>query len=104
MKNVRKYKIDEEMNKLNLPQYKAALKIIPEVLDIAFNTFHNYRKLKVGDKADIPYESVRKFEKMFKLKEGELANFPVDCKSLDLMARERALKRKDQDKDSEDLQ
>lgn len=71
------------MNALNLPGYKAALKIIPEVLDIAFNTFHNYRKLKIGDKQDIPHELVRKLEILFKLKQGELANFSVECKSLD---------------------
>lgn len=88
MKKLRKYKIDEEMNKLNLPKYKAALKIIPEELDVAFNTFHNYRKINIGDKADIPYELVRKLEKLFKLKEGQLANFSVDCKSLDVLITE----------------
>jgi len=70
MKELRKYKIDEMMNKLNLPKYKAALKIIPKTLGIAFNTFHNYRKLKVGDKSDIPYGQVRKLEILFKIKEG----------------------------------
>lgn len=90
MKKLRKYKIDEEMNKLNLPTYKAALKIIPEELGVAFNTFHNYRKLNIGDKADIPYELVRKFEILFKLKEGQLANFSVDCRSLDVLITEQS--------------
>jgi len=90
MKDQRKYRIEEEMTKLNLPRYKFALKAIPELLDIAFNTFHNYRKLRVGDKADIPYEMVRKLEIIFQLKEGELANFPVECKGLDAMMKEAA--------------
>jgi len=68
MKELRKYKIDEMMNKLNLPKYKAALKIIPKTLGIAFNTFHNYRKLKVGDKSDIPYGQVRKLEIRLKIR------------------------------------
>lgn len=88
MKKQKKYKIDEEMNKLNLPQYKAALKIIPEELGISFNTFHNYRKINIGDKTDIPYESVRKLEKYFKLKEGQLINISVEGKSLEILIRE----------------
>ena len=66
------------MKKLNLPDYKAALKIIPEILGVAFNTFHNYRRLCVGDKADIPYEMVNKLEKLFKLKTGHLINFSIE--------------------------
>ena len=88
MKQLRKYKIDEIMNNLNLPKYKAALRIIPKTLGIAFNTFHNYRKLKVGDKSDIPYGQVRKLEILFKIKEGSLANFTPECKSLDLLVKE----------------
>jgi cell division FtsZ-interacting protein ZapD len=98
MKKQRKYKIDEEMNKLNLPKYKAALKIIPEELGISFNTFHNYRKINIGDKADIPYELVRKLEKQFKLKEGQLVNFPIESKSLDALIREMKTKPKDDQK------
>ncbi|MES2457655.1 MAG: hypothetical protein V4594_19010 [Bacteroidota bacterium] len=88
MKDQRKYRIEEEMVKLNLPGYKFALKVIPEILDIAFNTFHNYRKLRIGDKGDIPYEMVRKLEIIFQLKEGELANFSVECKGLQAMMKE----------------
>ena len=82
MKKRKKYKIDEEMSKLNLVAYKIALKYIPEMLDIAFNTFHNYRKMDIDAKADIPYVMVRKMEIFFGLKEGGLANYNVVCKSL----------------------
>ncbi|TCD03091.1 hypothetical protein [Pedobacter psychroterrae] len=82
MKKQKKYKIEEEMSKLNLTMYKRALKYIPELLDIAFNTFHNYRKMAIDAKADIPYGMVRKLEVFFGLKEGELANYTIDCKSL----------------------
>jgi hypothetical protein len=97
MEKQKKYKIDEEMNKLNLPKYKAALKIIPEELGISFNTFHNYRKINIGDKTDIPYESVRKLEKYFKLKEGQLINTPVEGKSLDILIRENRKKSDNQE-------
>jgi len=82
MKEQKKYRIEEELQKLNLVEYKAAIRIIPTVLDIAFNTFHNYRKLSISDTRDIPYDNVRKMEKIFGLKEGGLANFQVECKSL----------------------
>lgn len=82
MKEQRKYKIDEAIRALNLPDYKAALKIIPRELGIASNTFHNYRKLKVTDKTDIPYEMVRKLEIMFKMETGGLANQETRCEDL----------------------
>lgn len=88
MKEQRKYKIDEAIRKLNLPNYKAALRIIPLELGIASNTFHNYRKLKVTDKADIPYEMVRKLEIMFHMKIGKLANSKICCQDLNVLIME----------------
>ncbi|ATP58362.1 hypothetical protein CPT03_18790 [Pedobacter ginsengisoli] len=88
MKEQRKYKIDEAIRQLNLPNYKAALRIIPRELGIASNTFHNYRKLKITDKADIPYEMVRKLEIMFKMKIGELANSQPCCDDLTVLITE----------------
>lgn len=82
MKEQKKYRIDDEMQKLNLLEYKAAIRIIPRELGIAFNTFHNYRKLTIKDTKDIPYESVRKMELIFGLNEGDLINNPIVCKSL----------------------
>lgn len=76
------------MSKLNLTMYKMALKVIPEMLGIAFNTFHNYRKMKIGEKADIPYEMVRKLEIFFGLRSGGLANYNIVCKSLKQVLRE----------------
>ncbi|WP_316790150.1 hypothetical protein [Pedobacter frigoris] len=76
------------MRKLNHVSYKAALKIIPKRLKVASNTFHNYRKLSLNDKADIPYGQVRKLECIFGLNIGELANYSVDCKNLDVLIRE----------------
>ena len=90
MEEPRKYKIEEEMNKLNLKNYKAASRVIPKHLKIAFNTFHNYRKLPVNGKADIPYATVRLLEGIFGMKAGELANYPIELKSLDTLIREEA--------------
>jgi len=90
----RKYKIHEEMVKLNLTMYKIALKHIPKMLDIAFNTFHNYRNMPIDSEADIPYQMVRKMEIFFGLKEGGLANFEIECSSLKEIAREEIKIRK----------
>lgn len=76
------------MSKLNLTMYKMALKVIPEMLGIAFNTFHNYRRMKIDAEADIPYEMVRKLEIFFGLKPGGLANYNIVCKSLKQILRD----------------
>ncbi len=70
------------MNKLNLKNYKAASRLIPKYLNIAFNTFHNYRKLPLSGKADIPYATVVQLEGIFGMERGELANYPLQNKSL----------------------
>lgn len=88
MEKLRKYKIEEEMNKLNLRNYKAASKLIPKYLNIAFNTFHNYRKLPLNGKADIPYGTVRLLEGLFSMKSGDLANYPIQPKSLEMLIEE----------------
>ncbi|MBC8987083.1 hypothetical protein H9X96_15020 [Pedobacter sp. N36a] len=82
MEEPRKYKIEEEMNKLNLKSYKAASRLIPKYLNIAFNTFHNYRKLPMNGKADIPYATVIMLEGIFGLERGQLANYPIEEKRL----------------------
>ncbi|ETZ19304.1 hypothetical protein [Pedobacter sp. V48] len=88
MKEQREYKIDEARRKLNLSNYKAALTIIPRELGIPSNAFHNYRKLKVTDKVDIPYEMVRKLEIMFNRKIGELANSKICCEAQSVLIME----------------
>ena len=90
MEEPRKYKIEEEMNKLNLKSYKAASRLIPKYLNIAFNTFHNYRKLPINGKADIPYATVIMLEGIFGLERGELANYPISEKSLAQLIAEEA--------------
>ena len=88
MEEPRKYKIEEEMNKLNLKNYKAASRLIPKYLNIAFNTFHNYRKLPIDGKSDIPYATVIMLEGIFGLETGQLANYPLERKSLDTLIAE----------------
>jgi len=96
MEKPRKYKIEEEMNKLTLKSYKAASKIIPKYLDIAFNTFHNYRKLPLNGKADIPYATVRMLEGVFGMESGSLANYPIPLKSLETLIEEEKNNNKNQ--------
>lgn len=69
------------MDRLTYSQHKLIKNLIPQIINASINTFHNYRKLKVGDEKDIPYETVRTLEVLFGLEVGELANFEVKCKS-----------------------
>lgn len=79
---LRKYKINDFLLRLTMPQYREAVKIIPRVLGISLNTFHNYRNILSEDKQDIPYEKVALFEKLFEMQVGELINKETRCKSL----------------------
>lgn len=72
-----KYKVNNHLEKLTVKEYKAAIRIIPEVLDVAVNTFHNYRKIKLHDTQDIPYEKVKMLEILFGVRPGELENFAI---------------------------
>ena len=78
----RKYKINDFLLRLPVPLYREAVKIIPGVLGVSTNTFHNYRNILISDFQDIPHEKVILFEKLFELKEGELINKELKCKTL----------------------
>lgn len=80
-----KYKINEYLYQLNVVEYSAARKIIPKVLDISLNTFHNYRNIKIDSETDIPYCVIRKLEILFNVGRGGLENFKLrgqDLKTL----------------------
>ncbi|WCT14737.1 hypothetical protein [Mucilaginibacter jinjuensis] len=70
-----KYRIDELLNKLTVKDYRKALLIVPQLLNISQKTFNNYRKIKLEDKQDIPHEKVVILEKLFAINTGELQNF-----------------------------
>lgn len=76
-----KYKINECMDRLTYNQHKLIKRLIPQIINASINTFHNYRKLQLGDDKDIPFETVRKLEVLFELEVGELANYKVEGKS-----------------------
>lgn len=69
------------MDKLTYSQHKLIKRLMPEIINVSINTFHNYRKLQLGDVKDIPCETVRVFERLFGLEVGGLANYEVDVKS-----------------------
>jgi hypothetical protein len=81
-KDIDKYKINDFLDSLTVKEYKFAMKHIPRILDVSMNTFHNYRKIKVGDRQDIPYEKVKLMEILFDVKSGGLENAKVTGKSL----------------------
>lgn len=78
----RKYKINDFLLRLPVPQYREAVKVIPNVLGVSLNTFHNYRNILLNDLQDIPHEKVILFEQLFELKSGALINKELKCKPL----------------------
>jgi hypothetical protein len=72
-----KYRIDELMNQFPVLQYRLAMRLIPQLLDVSPKTFANYRNIKLNDSQDIPHEKVALLEKLFALEPGELQNFVI---------------------------
>jgi glutamate mutase epsilon subunit len=70
-----KYRINEMLNKLTVKDYRKAILVIPQMLNISQKTFNNYRKIKLDDKQDVPHEKVVILEKLFDIKPGDLQNF-----------------------------
>ena len=77
-----KYKIDELLKKFSIIQYRLAMRIIPEQLNISAKTFANYRNIKLNDSQDIPHEKVVVLENLFDLEPGKLQNFVVTIKPI----------------------
>lgn len=69
------------MEKLTYNQHKLIKRLMPQIINASINTFHNYRKLQLGDDKDIPFETVRILEELFGLEVGGLANFKVKTSS-----------------------
>ena len=84
-KTLKKYKINECLEQLTVKEHRIAMKIIPGLLNVANNTFHNYRNIGLGEKQDIPYEKVKLMEILFDLKPGGLQNFDITGVNLKTM-------------------
>lgn len=78
----KKYKIDDYLNRLSVKEYRQAVKIIPKILGVSLNTFHNYRNILWNSAQDIPYEKVVMFEQLFEMGPGELINNITPVKKL----------------------
>ena len=78
----RKYKINDYLDKLTVKQYRRAVQIIPKVLGVSLNTFHNYRNILCDDVQDIPYEKVIVLEMLFEMMPGELSNNKIKVDKL----------------------
>ena len=84
----KKYRINTYLDTLTIKEHKEAMKLIPELLQISINTFHNYRRIKIGDLQDIPYEKVRMMEILFEMQEGTLINYKIEGKNLKVVIKE----------------
>lgn len=80
--DIEKYKINVFLEHLTIREYKFAMKVIPKVLNVSMNTFHNYRRIKMGSNQDIPYEKVKLLEILFGIPSGSLENTKMKGKSL----------------------
>jgi len=85
---MKKYKIEDCMDNLNFKTYQVVNRLLPKLLGVSHNTINNYKKMKIEDKKDIPYCSVRKLELLFDLKPGELLNQKIEGKSYTQILRE----------------
>lgn len=72
-KPITKYRINEYLHALNILQYRKAMLLLPELLGISLNTFHNYRNILTEESKDIPYEKVVLMEQLFEFEQGTLA-------------------------------
>lgn len=72
-KPITKYRINEYLHALNILQYRKAMILLPELLGISLNTFHNYRNILTEESKDIPYEKVVLMEQLFEFEQGTLA-------------------------------
>ena len=85
----KKYRINTYLDTLTIKEHKEAMKLIPELLQISINTFHNYRRIKINDVQDIPYEKVRMMEILFEMGEGTLINYEIKGNPLKPSLREK---------------
>ena len=79
---LRKYKINECLLKRPIGEHRLAVRIIPKLLGISINTFHNYRNILWNDTQDIPHGIVVMFELLFELQPGSLLNKIVRIRPL----------------------
>lgn len=86
-----KYKINEYLRGLPMKDYKKAMKIIPRILNVSENTFHNYRNIQLGENKDIPYEKVKRLELLFGIGDGKLENYQIECKHITEILKETKL-------------
>ena len=81
-RNKEKYRINALLEGLTVREYKFAMRVIPEVLNVSVNTFHNYRRIQVGSRQDIPYEKMKQLEILFGIQSGALETTKIKGKSL----------------------
>lgn len=80
--DIDKYKINDFLERLTIKEYKFAMKKIPGLLNVSMNTFHNYRKIKIGERQDVPYEKIKIMEILFGVENGALENRKMTGKTL----------------------
>lgn len=81
-KSIEKYKINDFLELLTVKEYRFAMRKIPGLLDVSVNTFHNYRRIKIEEPQDIPYEKIKILEILFGISNGALENKKITGKTL----------------------
>lgn len=79
---MKKYKIKECLERLNIIEYRIALKDLPKLIGKSRNTLFNYLDMEIGSDQDIPYTVVIRLEHFFGLQPGALINEHVRLVSL----------------------
>lgn len=79
---LRKYKINEYLLRRPIGEHRRAVRIIPKLLGISLNTFHNYRNILINDSQDIPHEIVVMLEQLFEVECGGMLNKHIGMRPL----------------------
>lgn len=78
----KKYRINDELAKLSVADYKRAITALPLLLEISIPTFNNYRNIALDDAQDIPHTLVCCLEQFFSLPPNGLQNFKTNIRTL----------------------
>ncbi len=74
---IRKYKIQDCLDNMTKREYDRIIKMIPPLIGKSYNTFNNYKNIRLNDREEIPYRVGIILEYFFDLQPGGLYRYPI---------------------------
>jgi len=75
---LKKYRIEDCLNNLTKREYDLVIKQIPKLIGKSYNTFNNYKNIRMSSREEIPYRIGILLEFFFELPPGGLYRYPID--------------------------